>query len=61
MHTHTDTETGKNPPENLLSYQRTSKVKETGNSGEQVGMRADIPDPLYFFFLNFDSVGVCKY
>ena len=39
----------KNPPENLLSNQRLSKVNKTGNSGEQVGMRADIPDPLYFF------------
>lgn len=38
----------KNPPENLLSNQRLSKVKETGTFGEQVGMRADIPDPLYF-------------
>ena len=50
----------KNPPENLLPNQRLSKVNKTGNSGEQVGMRADIPDPLYFF-LNFDSVGVFKY
>ena len=33
----------KNPPENLLSNQRLSKVNKTGNSGEQVGMRADIP------------------